>query len=198
MPKLSDEVREQRRRHVLVSAWKCFSRDGFHATSMDQIIAETGMSPNAVYRYFRGKEELIDAAADQALATLRETLVGVESADPPPSPPEALELLAEGLRRQSEAPGYDMTKISIVAWGEALRRPELHDRAVRFYGEALEFFTRLARQWQDTGIIPGGADPVAVAKVFITLMPGMMVTRHLSEPATAAELAAGIVAIAGS
>ena len=91
-----------------------------------------------------------------------------------------------------------MTKISIVAWGEALRRPELHDRAVRFYGEALEFFTRLARRWQDTGVIPGGADPVAVAKVFITLMPGMMVTRHLSEPATAAELAAGIVAIAGS
>ncbi|BBZ26583.1 hypothetical protein MMAD_08780 [Mycolicibacterium madagascariense] len=195
MPKLSDEVREQRRRHVLVSAWKCFSRQGFHATSMDQIIAETGMSPNAVYRYFAGKEELIDAAADEALLVLRETLRGTELTDPAPGPAELLDLLAEGLRRQAEGSGYDMTKISIVAWGEALRRPALHDKAIRFYAEALVYFTRLAERWQATGVIAPDADPNAVAKVFLTLMPGMMVTRHLSEPATVTELVAGLRAI---
>jgi AcrR family transcriptional regulator len=195
MPKLSDEVREQRRRHVLVSAWKCFSRQGFHATSMDQIIAETGMSPNAVYRYFQGKEELIDAAADEALMTLRDTLQGLELLDPAPGPNELLALLIDGLRRQQSA-DYDMTKISIVAWGEALRRPELHDRAARFYGEALGLLERLARRWQATGTIGADADPVAVAKLYLTLMPGMMVTRHLSDPASVAELAAGMGAIA--
>ena len=53
MPRLSTELFAQRRQHVLTSAWQCFSRDGFHATSMDDIIAATGMSSSAVYRYFR-------------------------------------------------------------------------------------------------------------------------------------------------
>ncbi|HEX3781251.1 MAG TPA: TetR family transcriptional regulator, partial [Pseudonocardiaceae bacterium] len=33
-----------RRRQILTCAWTCFSRNGFHATSMDDIIAATGMS----------------------------------------------------------------------------------------------------------------------------------------------------------
>ena len=41
-----------------------------------------------------------------------------------------------------------------------------------------------------------GAD--AIADLFIALMPGMLVIRHLYKPATAARLADGIVAFAGS
>jgi hypothetical protein len=44
MPRLSDTTRAQRRQHILTSAWGCISRDGFHVTSMDDIIAATGMS----------------------------------------------------------------------------------------------------------------------------------------------------------
>jgi AcrR family transcriptional regulator len=61
-PWLSDKTREQRRQHILTSAWRCFSRDGFHATSLEDVIAATGMSFGAVYRYFRGKE-IIRASA---------------------------------------------------------------------------------------------------------------------------------------
>jgi len=57
----------QRRQHILTSAWRCFSRDGFHATSMDDIIAATGMSSSAVYRYFRSKEEIIRASAEEGV-----------------------------------------------------------------------------------------------------------------------------------
>ena len=67
MPRLSEQTRAQRRQHILSSAWTCFSRDGFHATSMDQVIAETGMSSSAVYRYFDSKEELIRASAEEAV-----------------------------------------------------------------------------------------------------------------------------------
>jgi hypothetical protein len=50
MPRVSDKTREQRRQHILTSAWRCFSRDGFHATSIEDVIAATGMSSSAVYR----------------------------------------------------------------------------------------------------------------------------------------------------
>jgi AcrR family transcriptional regulator len=42
----------------------CFSRDGFHGTSMQQICAEAGMSPGALYRYFPSKESLIGAIVE--------------------------------------------------------------------------------------------------------------------------------------
>ena len=74
MPRLSEQRREERRRHILTSAWGCFSRNGFHATSMDDVIAATGMSSSAVYRYFRSKDELIAAAADEGLALVRDLL----------------------------------------------------------------------------------------------------------------------------
>ncbi|NED82480.1 helix-turn-helix transcriptional regulator, partial [Streptomyces sp. SID11233] len=57
MPRLSEDTRARRREHILRSAWACFSRDGFHAASMDDVIAATGVSSSAVYRYFRSKEE---------------------------------------------------------------------------------------------------------------------------------------------
>jgi AcrR family transcriptional regulator len=46
-PWLSDKTREQRRQHILTSAWRCFSRDGFHATSIEDVIAATGMSSSS-------------------------------------------------------------------------------------------------------------------------------------------------------
>jgi AcrR family transcriptional regulator len=197
MPKISDELREQRRRHVLESAWKCFSRQGFHATSMDQIVAESGMSTAAVYRYFPSKEELIVASADEALVMLRANLSDVEHAEPPPTPAELLTVLADALSRQMAGPDYDMTKITIATWGEALRQPAVHERAHRFYDEVLRRLTALAQRWQRAGYVAADADAGAIAKVFMTLMPGMIVIRHLGDPADAAELAAGLAALGG-
>ena len=68
MPRLSEKTREKRRQHILTSAWRCFSRDGFHATSIEDVIAATGMSSSAVYRYFRSKEEIIRASAEIGVA----------------------------------------------------------------------------------------------------------------------------------
>jgi AcrR family transcriptional regulator len=197
MPRLSDEVREKRRRHVLESAWKCFSRQGFHATSMDQIIAESGMSSAAVYRYFRSKDDLIAATADEALINFRAALAGAEESASPPTPAELLGLLSDALTRQMRAPDYDMTKITVATWAESLRQPELNDRAHHFYDEVLARLTRLAEAWREHGVVRADADPVAVAKLFMTLMPGMIVIRHLGDPASAADLAAAIDAVGG-
>jgi AcrR family transcriptional regulator len=198
MPRLSDDERDRRRRHVLVSAWKCFSRQGFQATSMDQIIAETGMSSAAVYRYFPGKDDLIAAAADEALVRLRAALSGVDAADPPPTPATLLALLVDAVTTQMADPDYDMTRITIATWGEALRQPGLAERARHFYAEAREMLTALARRWHDAGLLAADADPAAVAALFLTLMPGIIVTHHLAEPAAAAELWSAITGLTGA
>jgi hypothetical protein len=48
------------------------------------------------------------------------------------------------------------------------------------------------------GLVGAEVDATAIADLFDTLMPGMLVTRHLYKPATAARLAEGMVAFAVS
>jgi TetR/AcrR family transcriptional regulator, transcriptional repressor of aconitase len=70
MPSVSQEHLDARRRQILDAARRCFVRNGFHATSMQDVLAEANLSAGAVYRYFRGKDEIIAAIAGEALAEM--------------------------------------------------------------------------------------------------------------------------------
>ncbi|HEY0718123.1 MAG TPA: helix-turn-helix domain-containing protein, partial [Streptosporangiaceae bacterium] len=54
MPKVTQQYRDARRDQILSAARRCFLRDGFHVTSMQDLFAESGLSSGAVYRYFAG------------------------------------------------------------------------------------------------------------------------------------------------
>lgn len=54
----------RRRRQILEGAMACFKMHGFHQASMHQICASAGMSPGAVYRYFRCKDDIIAAIVE--------------------------------------------------------------------------------------------------------------------------------------
>ena len=43
----------------MCAAIACFTRKGFHQTTMDDICEGAGLSPGAVYRYFASKDEII-------------------------------------------------------------------------------------------------------------------------------------------
>jgi TetR/AcrR family transcriptional regulator, transcriptional repressor of aconitase len=65
MPKVTQQYRDARRDQILSAARRCFLRDGFHATSMQDLFAEAGLSAGAVYRYFASKEDMIIAIAEE-------------------------------------------------------------------------------------------------------------------------------------
>ncbi|MEU8977284.1 TetR/AcrR family transcriptional regulator [Streptomyces sp. NPDC048309] len=197
MPRLSEERREERRRHVLTSAWSCFSRNGFHATTMDDVIAATGMSSSAVYRYFRSKDELIDAAADEALTLLRDLFGRLLEQQPTPSPSEVLAAMVAEIGERAAQPRYDLTRIAIQAWGEALRRPDLEERTRSFYRDVQRIVAELASRWRAEGRVPPEADPDEIATLLVTLMPGLLVGRHLVAPVTAEHLIGGLAALGG-
>ena len=54
MPKVTEAHLEARRQQILDAASACFSRQGFHQTTMQGICREVDLSPGAVYRYFAG------------------------------------------------------------------------------------------------------------------------------------------------
>src|ERR1700712_2984884 len=67
MPKVTEEHRDARRREIITAAIRLFARQGFQATSMADIIAESGLSAGAIYGYYKSKDELVQSAMTELL-----------------------------------------------------------------------------------------------------------------------------------
>lgn len=74
-----------RKRHVLLTAQQLFVKQGYSATSIQDIIEESGISKGTFYNYFSSKSECIMAILQEAHADTnvrrRELLVGKEISD---------------------------------------------------------------------------------------------------------------------
>lgn len=52
-------MRPNKRAELIRNSLNLFYRNGFHATGMDMVAAETGVSKTSIYKHFRSKEDLI-------------------------------------------------------------------------------------------------------------------------------------------
>lgn len=178
MPRVTDAHRAARREQVLDAARACFARQGFHATSMDDVIRESGLSAGAVYQYFRSKDELIVAAAGAALASIRSTLAAV---DPAVATRPAVALAAV-LERPPFVPGpdgVDITRLALHGWSEATRNAALHDLVEQGYRTFRRQIVTLIEQWQAAGAVRPGLDPESSARALLSLILGYVVQRAL-------------------
>lgn len=59
-------MRQQPRKQLLLeTAYGLFNRQGYHATGIDQILAESGVAKATLYKYFPSKEDLILAVLER-------------------------------------------------------------------------------------------------------------------------------------
>jgi len=65
-------LHEKRRRQIIEASKACFIENGFHKTSMRQILQKADISAGAAYTYFRGKEEIINCMVDDERASMEE------------------------------------------------------------------------------------------------------------------------------
>ncbi len=63
--------REAREAEIVEAAIRCVLQSGFHASSMDAIAREAGISVGMIYRYFSSKEAIIEAIVVRDLEELR-------------------------------------------------------------------------------------------------------------------------------
>ena len=62
------------RAQILQSALMCFSEKGFHQTTMDDIVAQSGLSKGALYWHFKGKKELFIALIEWFMLQMGEQI----------------------------------------------------------------------------------------------------------------------------
>jgi len=64
MPRVSAAHEEAVRGRIVDAALRVFARKGFHETTMQDVVRESGLSVGAIYTYFSGKDELFLATCD--------------------------------------------------------------------------------------------------------------------------------------
>jgi TetR/AcrR family transcriptional regulator, transcriptional repressor of aconitase len=183
MPKVSQEHLERRRQQILDAATDCFARQGFHATSMQDIFRASGLSAGAVYRYFPSKNSLIKAIAEkmmnEVLAPAIDTVSG-QCLDPPDALASIAVLFAPGGPRARGMP------VTVQVWAESFRDPELADLA----RDLINHISRRLAQ-----ILPAGTPPEA-ARLIMAALQGFAIQSGILEDVTPELVAAASRAFA--
>lgn len=191
MPRVSDAHLAARRAQILAAARRCFARNGFHATSMHDVIAESGLSVGAVYRYFKGKQELRTAVAEENVGALLSELADITDQDPVPPLAEAMAQVVHLVETRLAEPD-SIARIAIQTWGEAVRDPDLGRFVSGVFQTIRASFVTLARRAQQAGDLSPDADPEAAGAVLMALVPGFVLQRALTGSPDAATFTAGL------
>jgi AcrR family transcriptional regulator len=180
-------VRPSKRDELVRKALEIFYREGFHATGMDLLAAETGISKTTMFKHFSSKEELI-------LAVLR--LRDQE--------------FRNWLFRRMEQAGRPRAQLLAMfdALSEWFGRPEFRscmfikaaseypDPRHPIHAQSAEHKRLLFLQLQKIAADASARDPDALARALLLLKEGAIVTAHLgheADPAGDAKAAASIV-----
>ncbi|MQA05475.1 MAG: TetR family transcriptional regulator [Streptosporangiales bacterium] len=171
MPRVSQEHLDARRAQILAAARTCFVRNGFHATSMQDVFKEAGLSAGAFYRYFGSKAELIGAIAQSKIADVTSILDEVDTSDLPPLD----ELLGQLLLRIKAANDADeFAKLVSQIWGEAIRSPEVAATLRANIGIAFDRLSRVAAAYQEAGVLRADVPAATIARVLAAVNQGFM------------------------
>ncbi len=176
MPKLSHEQTEKRRARILDAAERCFSRDGFHRTTMQAICKDAGISAGALYLYFASKEALIEGLTsrdrDEVVAQFAAVRGGVDF----------LALVGALLQNCifNQPPGKAALCIQIGA--EATRNPVISQTLSRFEAEIRGSLKQVLSDAQVAGQIEPQA-PLDDIVAAMTLISDGLFWRRAVDPA---------------
>ncbi|MEU6343197.1 helix-turn-helix domain-containing protein [Streptomyces sp. NPDC046977] len=174
MPKVSEEHLRNRRADILDAAARCFSRAGFHRTTIQDIAKESGFSAGLIYRYFADKDAMVVAISDQWHERQTRQL---HLDDPGDRTPDAFGRVASGyldLLRSLAAPAErERVQLGVQIWAEALRSPEVLSVARQGVDLPREVVTGLVHAAQERGDLPTALPADGLARVFIAVYQGL-------------------------
>src|SRR5580658_3082392 len=182
MPKISPERREERREHILQAARLCLQEHGLEAVSMEMIIVRSGLSTGAVYGYFKGKDEIINAVVTDGTAAMGRQLAPIlKDPEPPPLPQFAEQMLRTVADFGRDKPGgIDRLLISLHGWSHSQSDPALKAMTRAAYRSQRELFANTVRRWQAAGSVDPGADPEEVAQLLQSITLGFAAQQALA------------------
>ncbi|WP_406413610.1 TetR/AcrR family transcriptional regulator [Streptomyces halstedii] len=181
MARVSQEHLDARRRQILGGAARCFARNGFHGTSMQDVLKEVGLSAGAVYRYFAGKDELIAAIADEAFEYIRRAFSEAAGISPPPTPDVLLGRVVRGVFT-GQVYGLERracAALIVQVWAESMRNEPLSRTLGDGYAGMRAGWAELVKAYRAAGVLRADVAADDVARTMIATAQGFIAQEAL-------------------
>ncbi len=175
MPKTSPAAKDARRTQILNAAVHCFARHGYYATTIEDLVAETGLSRGALYLYFPSKEAIYLAISERWSCGLEEAIRARLAPDLSPAAIMRLWIEVTGEHVQAEA---DACRVLMEGWSLAHHIPALAERAQQQQARSIEALSRLLRAGIATGEFRAELQVETQVRILIATMHGLMVQWH--------------------
>lgn len=169
MPKVTVEHLNARKAQIMDAARACFMRKGFARSTIQDICQEAGLSPGAIYRYFKSKDDIVLAIGDQtrdAVLAMVEAMRGRRTAL------EILDFLGEHFFG-SLVGTEESIRVDVELWAETLRNPKMQEVFHRSILNWRDAVAALIEKGQAEGLFPASLDPGDCATVFIAMYLGL-------------------------
>jgi AcrR family transcriptional regulator len=190
IPKVSQSHLDARRQQILDAAIDCFSRDGLHPTSMQDIVRQSGLSAGALYTYFKSKDEMIAAIAARRHSHERELIgAAIQDGDAAATLHNVVRSFARSLLHPAE---QKARRLSIQLWAEALRNPGILKIVREGTDMPRTMLSAMILEARERGDLSKQIVPDALARVLIALFQGFALQLAL-DPATEVEPSLQIV-----
>ncbi len=126
MPKVSEEYFQKKRKEIVDAAYRVCIRKSISAVELKDVIAETGMSHGAIYRYFKDLDEIIGAMIVQVNSEdpYMEDVERIFDDSDGRLPIQVIRELCQFLYQQMDGSGIDAVKISFYANVFVINEPE--------------------------------------------------------------------------
>jgi AcrR family transcriptional regulator len=167
-------VTETRQQQILKAAAACFVRRGFHQSTMQEICREADLSPGSVYRYYRGKEEIIAALVEASCADFLSLFEAVRDRT---DIALAFDDLADAVLDKIRDPALCI--LHIEANAEALRNPKMAEIVERRDAAIFSALANMIRQAQSKGVMDEDLDPGMSAEILVALIKGLAMRKSI-------------------
>ena len=177
MPKVSAEYLLAKKRHILDAASHCFARNGIRATTIQQICTESGLSAGAIYRYFDGKDAIVDAvfALQREQQAEREAQIAAA-----PNPLNALRHMVQQMFYFLEDPQFAKDhRMSLMVHAESMRNPALAKAYTHLHRGSSQQVAEIIAKAQSRGEVDTTIDPTYLAWLMVALYQGFRVHKLL-------------------
>jgi AcrR family transcriptional regulator len=177
------DVSAERRAQIIEAALACFSRKGYHNTTMDDIVAESGLSKGSLYWYFESKDDLFASALTSVFVDVgQEAVAALEQCTTASDKMRAVARAATGFSRAAEG----LFNLFLEFWASSPRREEASQLWVGLLAQYKDVVVEIIEGGVQTGEFrPVDAEQLVWAMMaaydglaaYIVLMPGLDLDR---------------------
>jgi len=174
LEKLDTEIRKEQ---IIEAALSLIAAHGVRRLSMAALARRVGLVPSALYRHFRSKQEILQAAVQFIRGKAGENLKAVCALTPHAL--ERLELLLRGVIKMVR----ELQAMPRIVFSEGLvgENPEGKRQVYEVLKGLLAEIEGILRQGQERGEVRKDIDPRSLAVMFWGMIPAAVILWHMSD-----------------